>query len=164
MDAVRHFIREDLGHAVLKLLNMGSNSRMLADDADVLDALHQFVHLAAGMLKYRQQQSAAVLSELDTDLALSILIPLIGVFNNRKALYQRVRYTPLPQQFMLKHDVSPDLQEQEGCWVDPKYSNADIMADDDMDEDNEERDAWITHLGNTFGQLDGCSILIEVSS
>lgn len=165
MDGVRRFLREDLQLGIDRILNMGSNSRVIADDADIMDALHEFMHLAAGMLKYRQQLSAAVLPELDADLV-QVMMSLLVTLNCQKPLYDRTSDTPLPQQFLAKHDLSAEALAQEECWVEPRYSNADVLAVDgeDMQEDLEEENAWFTHLANTFGQLGGFELMIEVGS
>jgi hypothetical protein len=165
MDGVRRFLREDLGLGIDRILSMGTNSRFLADDADIMDALHEFMHLAAGMLKYRQQLSTAVLPELDADLV-QVNMALLATLNCHKPLYARTSYTPLPQQFLVKHDLPAETPSQEECWVEPRFNNADVLAVDgeDMQEDLEEENAWFTHLANTFGQLGGFDMMIEVRS
>lgn len=164
MDGVRRFLREDLQLGIDRILSMGS-SRVIAEDADIMDALHEFMHLAAGMLKYRQQLSTAVLPELDADLV-QVMLSLLATLNCQKPLYERTSDTPLPQQFLAKHDLPAEALPQEECWVEPRYSNADILAVDgeDMQEDLEEENAWFTHLANTFGQLGGFELIIEVGS
>lgn len=162
MDAVRRFLRDDLQMAVDRIMVMGNNSRVVAADADVMEALYQVMHLGAGMLRYRQQQTAAVLPELDADLT-PLMLALLAALGTHRPLYHRVTELPVPDEFMAKHDLPEQLSE-ELCWIKPKLSDPDLAAaDDDMQEDYEETDAWFTRIANTFGDLDGFEMIIEVS-
>jgi hypothetical protein len=164
MDAVRRFLRDDLQLSADKVLAMGTNSRVYAEEANVLESLYQIVHLAAGLLKYRQRQSAAVLAELDVDLQ-PLMTVMLTVLSQYRPLYQRVRYSLLPDDFLEKR------QQQQEClgdtlWVQPQVNtaNAQLQDDDRMQEDEEEEHMWYTYLCNTFGQADGFSVMVQVSS
>lgn len=162
MDAVRRFLRDDLQLSAEKVLAMGSSSRVYADDADVLESLYQVVHLAAGLLKYRHRQSAAVLAELDVDLQ-PLMSVLLMVFSPGKPLYHRVRFHYLPDEFLEKRRQQQECLG-EALWVNPQISTANqqLQDDDRMQEDEEEQNAWLTYLINTFGQADGFSVMVQV--
>lgn len=167
MDAVRQFLRNDLQSSADRLLSMGINSRQYADDPVLLEALHQIVHLAAGLLKYRQRQSPAVLAELDVDLQ-PLMTVLLMVFNHHKPLYHRAQYTPVPDEFLERRKQQDEVLG-DMLWVTPQVSttNNQQLPDDDedlMQEDEEEIHAWFTYLCNTFGQADGFSVMVQVRS
>jgi hypothetical protein len=163
MDALRRFLRDDLQMAVDRIMAMGNNSRVVAADADVMEALYQVMHLGAGMLRYRQQQPAAVLPELDQDLT-PLMLALLSALGNHRPLYHRVNELPVPEEFLSKHELAEQLSE-DVCWIRPKLSEPDLAAaDDDMQEDYEETDAWFTRIANIFGDLDGYQMIIEVRS
>jgi hypothetical protein len=161
MDAVRRFLRDDLQTGVDRIMAMGNNSRVVAADADVMEALYQVMHLGAGMLRYRQQH-AAVMPELDSDLT-PLMLALLSALGNHRPLYHRVNDLPVPREFISKHDLAE--QSEDVCWIRPKLTEPDLAAaDEDMQEDYEETDAWFTRLANTFGDLQGFQMIIEVRS
>jgi hypothetical protein len=163
MDAVRRFLREDLWQAMDKVLVTGNNSRFWIEEEYAADALHLFVKLAASVLKYRQQQSPAVLQELDADIG-SLVLLLMHAFNPGKPVHQRFKYTSFPQQVYEKHrDDCEAMENAPWPWVlqQPTNPAGEDLLDDDLLQDDEEH-AWLTHIANVFGALDGFSILVQV--
>jgi hypothetical protein len=162
MDAVRRFLREDLYSAVEKILNTGTNARFWIEEDLALDVLHQLMKLAAAVLKYRQQQSPAVLQELDADICSMVLL-LMHAFNPGKHLHQRFRLTSIPQQVYEKNrEEFEAVANAPFVWVVPQHNIPhEDLQDDDMQQDDEVN-AWLTHIANVFGTLDGFSILVQV--
>lgn len=164
MDCVRRFLREDLQQGMDKLLHTGATARGYLDEDAAFDALQLLVLLAASMLEYRQQQSADVLAELDSDMA-PLMIVVMGAFNANRPLHVRAEYLEVPAQVAARYGLEANDEVQ---WVQPKLDEPtwiQLLQDDDMDDiqdELQEKNQWWSYIIQTFGNMRGFEIIIEV--
>ena len=166
MDCVRRFLREDLQPGMDKLLFIGKQSRVFLDEEAAFEALQLLVMLASGMLRYRQQQSPEVLQELDADMT-PLMNVVLSAFNNQRPLHQRVAAYEVPEAVLAKYGAfdAPD----EVQWVQPKLDDEASMQLqdedlDDMQDDVQEVLQWWSHIVQTFGNMQGFEVIIEVGA